>query len=1678
MEVTASELDEQGMEEVVTTNNVQRIQVSSSEFHFDITAKQYRQFVATLSNNLGSTTEVTDDLTGTFPRSRVRRGSSSSSKNSLFRLFQSASAADVAVAVAAGAPTERETPHSVLAKVEVSIIIPSISLALCCENGPLIKVSAERAAALLEYGTEASADINSTLAFGLQSLEITDERRLHKGQNEQEHVLRQLFGEGGSREALGISSKENDDGSFHMRTNVGAWQVNLIPDLLDDVQDFFRTDKKSTTIGTPGIPLIGMLRRATSGMDVDKADAPPPSTFELKTSTLKFACFEEPVPPDDTAPRPRRCVTLQFSIESKGSVQASTNSINLFESQTNVDGIEMYSAEEKALRRAVQILGPTSLFASASKSTTEGGGGFMPALAAKVVVSEPIDMTISTQDVFLMRNVWLGLSHFSQSAIESLDDSVTSLLSKTNLDKSDAIADIPQSTTDIPREIDVSSSVLQRIDLSVMIPSSTLVLVNDNAALLPLPLFKFTIENVFLETQLDVIKEEAPTSLVSTIVPMVAQFRLSIRGEVFDSPVCRWKMSSQCDADLSYHRQQEACLGEGDYAKCLDIELNPCEIVSSRGFFENLALSSPFIWMVEADPSHSDTSKGTRVVPDGPYGIRNLTGFHFSFILHEQDESHECEAGETKHFIFENTRGFGSGYSRVYGQDFEDGKSITVFEKQDAGATEVDPHLLSLSFEDIDAELGSCRAHKYGDGRIVFSEVIPHEGRMVGSCFDVAASDRIALQGHSPFYKPFLSFHSLTTFVLLPSPHTNDTQILVIRARVLLHNFTRYDLDVGMKLGDYRQPCCSCSSLSSQAKSSSAENAATSSTLAQTVALGIPKSDRSAFDKAAEKAKSRLALHLRLNGTSSDPIICDGKSFVGTMVLPSVPALNEMTTKGSVSETKIMSFSENETEAQTNDASNGFCAHITFVSTIMDGHPSVEIYLHPKAILRNTFPTRLYFLLSTSYGDESTDTSTSTLHLEAGESAQVFTGSSSASLSVQTEPLGNTSAVVGAVEVRTSWLDSSENIGEEQVEPREKSSLPRSLGALMIHDDSGVVEGLLNESMWADKNSGTYLPPTIVLSLDPRHILVDYSNSFSVECSDHPGSLELPSFLLRGVLTTPLPQTSKDPHIALREGTTGRSVLLQARSVPYGKSSIEASPLPLVGNCGQFSGYYALKEDYNAATGALQYHIINGYKVVNDTRNDLSVAEVSSDDHQFILHPSASANVSWSSLKEDGMLLSVHHKDTVCPIKIAVNAIGGRKYELRGDKFFGRLSVRVMPGGKDARLCIHIHSLIVDDAEGVAPMPANGIEIKAPTNNGKIACIDWGSGIIINRLRIPHLRILQYRGTSQQLALFAVDNMDAEFCIDGSTSQRPGCDDLVRLSCATLAARGLRIDDLRSGQPIPIMNCVSTAESNDDLFRIRVDIQNPSQNEALELEVTTSFPALTKKRPLDAAISVDFVEDTSDEWRRCANLFRKKSDLNGRSGNHLRWKKFIVEPIYLSLAVKPGDDKKTRVGVSPLVYYIPSAVLDMLANGQDIAARVRLAEVALGDTSTDLNTLLRILQVFFASELKSCISAEFSEATQSDLLADLRQQREICQLYNPYSGTTKADKKVLFSEEPTAFDQKLKLLGCKAVTGNGAVSSEGIPSSKLKRAKRKPRKFQSGRKESEAETGPKGWFGR
>lgn len=519
------------------------------------------------------------------------------------------------------------------------------------------------------------------------------------------------------------------------------------------------------------------------------------------------------------------------------------------------------------------------------------------------------------------------------------------------------------------------------------------------------------------------------------------------------------------------------------------------------------------------------------MVTDGPYAIRNYTGFHFHFSLHEQEESYECKAGETKHFIFENTRGFGVGYSRVFGQDFEDGKSISVFEKQDASSNKVDPHLLSLSFEDIDAELGSCRAHKYGDGRIVFSEVVSENGRM----------------------------------------------ILVVRARVLFHNFTRYNLDVGMKLGDFHQSCCSCSGLISQGTPSPEAIARA----AQTVALGIPQSDRAAFDEAAEKAKSRLALELRLHGSASDAIIGEGSSFVGTIELPSVPALNEMTTKGSISETKVMAFADGR-KGKENNENNELCTHITFVSTIMDGHPSVEIYLHPKAILRNAFPTRLYFALSTSRGEKSIDS----LQLEAGESVQLFTGSDKAYLRVQAEPLGSTSAVVGAVEVRTAWCtDSAEKAtGDEQRDPDSPDRpISHMLGTLMIHSDSGVVEGLLNESTWAAVDSSSYLPPTRLTSLDPRHILVDHSNSFSVECSDHPGSLELPSFLLDGVLTTPLPQTDKDPRILLREGTSGRTVLLQARSVPYGISSVDASPLPLAGNSSKFSGYYARSSSWGAS---------------------------------------------------------------------------------------------------------------------------------------------------------------------------------------------------------------------------------------------------------------------------------------------------------------------------------------------------------------------------------------------------------------------------------------------------------------------------------------------------------------
>ena len=403
----------------------------------------------------------------------------------------------------------------------------------------------------------------------------------------------------------------------------------------------------------------------------------------------------------------------------------------------------------------------------------------------------------------------------------------------------------------------------------------------------------------------------------------------------------------------------------------------------------------------------------------------------------------------------------------------------------------------------------------------------------------------------------------------------------------------------------------------------------------------------------------------------------------------------------------------------------------------------------------------------------------------------------------------------------------------------------------------------------------------------------------------------------------------------------------------------------------------------------------------------------------------------------------------------------------------------VMAGGKDARLCVRIHSLVVDDAKGVAPMPANGMKSTASVRGGIFSRIVWGSGITISRLRVPHLRILQYTDDSQQLALFVIDNLDAEYCIDDSSSQRPGHIGLVEHSCAMVSAKALTIDDLRNGHSVSVM-CNSVGESTDDLFRVRMDVQRPVQSEILELEVKASFPTLSKRHPLDITTSADFVDAVSKEWVHCTEKLYTNANVNRDSAHsRLRWKKFVAEPLHLSLAIKPGEDKRTEVGSSPLVYYIPLAVLNMLGNGQDIAARVSLAEIGLGDTSTSIDTLARVLQVFYASELKSCVSAEFSEATQSDLLADLRQRRAICQIYTPYSNGLKPGKKVLFSDDSNAFEQKLKSLGCKAAPGADTAKSDESRPSSMKKTKRKSSTMSSERKKSVPGTEKaKGWFGR
>ena len=147
---------------------------------------------------------------------------------------------------------------------------------------------------------------------------------------------------------------------------------------------------------------------------------------------------------------------------------------------------------------------------------------------------------------------------------------------------------------------------------------------------------------------------------------------------------------------------------------------------------------------------HSMAATAARsLVTSLPYAIENHCGSSVAFSLPGKSiDQYPCPSGSIKYFRFQPPQGSGYGGKRLYGQDVEFEKSITLFLES---SVVVIPHL--------DAML-SCphQAHNLPDGRVLLTYVV-REGKTTVSTVVISVSFY--------FHFSFPSFRFFTLQVIL-----------------------------------------------------------------------------------------------------------------------------------------------------------------------------------------------------------------------------------------------------------------------------------------------------------------------------------------------------------------------------------------------------------------------------------------------------------------------------------------------------------------------------------------------------------------------------------------------------------------------------------------------------------------------------------------------------------------------------------------------------------------------------------------------------------------------------------------------------------------------------------------------------------------------------------------------
>lgn len=607
-------------------------------------------------------------------------------------------------------------------KITIGAKCQSISFTLCHEE--LNTSSYDEFLRLTMDDTEVlwssiPGDDTTSLQFTIRHFSLEDLTLKKTEKSAVRYIVSEIYCEDKEDEEENVISilftRNNTDGAIHALTVVRALQFIVLPKITSDIVDFFSFQaslhSSSSMENDKNTSFMNSYQKKRRSM-LDFFLYRPPNTNNKEDSSpdvLSSSSLngQEKMKNDSMSLKMNSCriifslddshasalptsfknfnLILQGKVDIECTRSASSNYDSIVTSlHSNGEDMELYITKNDGLfSNPTQISELVNISFVLYSSYDRQNGDYVD-VDIKFVSLSDLSICVSTRDMLLMSTIFSEM----QKSIKGSSDTNKSSTGTSDLH--------------LP---------CFNVKGSFTLPRMTLVLLDDiysqGQALL-----KSTTENFIL------------SGTAYKIPDLFVNFNQAL--EYYNSYSKQWErwLKKPCDMSISLKRKEnESFESVGKFSTNLHVQSSPLQLSLTNELVKKIRYTLDTIPLL-CDKNFQSKEKDimTSKTRKFSYGIDNRTHLQVSYSIKDYSDAELCIPGQTQFFTFDCIQAFGSGKKRLYGQDSNSPKTISLSFGDESSIDTVNTS--SIIIQHIDDEVNFCRAHDIGDDQIIFTDVI------------------------------------------------------------------------------------------------------------------------------------------------------------------------------------------------------------------------------------------------------------------------------------------------------------------------------------------------------------------------------------------------------------------------------------------------------------------------------------------------------------------------------------------------------------------------------------------------------------------------------------------------------------------------------------------------------------------------------------------------------------------------------------------------------------------------------------------------------------------------------------------------------------------------------------------------------------------------------------------